>query len=118
MATFRGHGADGPPDLSGSYSAPVVPPSAADPVPCDSAAADNLAYIQMEAPADAEVWVGMAKMSQTGRLRNFVSPPLPPGKNCFYQVRARWTANGQPVEQTRNGRVRKRKSVRNRIKDI
>jgi uncharacterized protein (TIGR03000 family) len=49
----------------------------------------------------AEVWFEGSKTSQTGVLRTFASPPLPLGNSYTYQVRARWTENGQVIDQTR-----------------
>jgi uncharacterized protein (TIGR03000 family) len=68
--------------------------------------ADNAAHIRMKVPADAEVWFEGVKTTQTGPVRDFVSPPLDTGKSCFYQVRTRWTENGRMVEQTRKVNVR------------
>jgi len=68
--------------------------------------ADNTAHIRMKLPANAEVWFEGVKTSQTGSVRDFVSPPLAPGKSFDYQVRCRWTENGQRVEQTRTVTVR------------
>jgi uncharacterized protein (TIGR03000 family) len=38
-------------------------------------------------PANAEVWFDGVKTTQTGSLRQFVSPPLVAGKAYAYQVR-------------------------------
>jgi uncharacterized protein (TIGR03000 family) len=57
-------------------------------------------------PADAEVWFNGTPASQKGAYREFMSPPVPPGKGYVYEVRARWMVDGQPVEQTRTVRVR------------
>jgi uncharacterized protein (TIGR03000 family) len=56
-------------------------------------------------PADAELWFNGTPASQKGTYREFMSPPLPPGKGYVYEVRARWIVGGQPVEQTRTVRV-------------
>jgi len=68
--------------------------------------ADNTALIRMKLPANAEVWFEGVKTSQTGSVRDFASPPLDPGQSFDYQVRCRWTENGQRVEQTRTVTVR------------
>ena len=57
-------------------------------------------------PADAEVWFDGEKTKQTGALRQFVSPPLAPGRSYSYAVRVRWTKDGQPVEEERRISVR------------
>jgi len=56
---------------------------------------------------DAEVWFQGVKTSQTGTVREFVSPSLTPGNNYSYEVRARWTLpSGKVVNQSRTVRVR------------
>jgi uncharacterized protein (TIGR03000 family) len=52
-------------------------------------------------PADAEVFFDGSPTTQTGTERVFASPPLTPGARYSYSIRARWTADGRPVEQTR-----------------
>ena len=37
----------------------------------------------------------------SGTERNFNSPPLDKGYDYSYTIRARWTQDGAPVEQTR-----------------
>jgi uncharacterized protein (TIGR03000 family) len=62
----------------------------------------NVAFLNVRVPSeDAEVWVGGEKTQQEGTWRQFVSPQLNPDKNYTYEVRARWTENGKPVEKTR-----------------
>jgi uncharacterized protein (TIGR03000 family) len=61
-----------------------------------------IAQFTVEVPANAEVYLEGVKTRQTGTSRVFVSPPLTPGQQYVYEVRARWTENGQPVEQTRS----------------
>jgi uncharacterized protein (TIGR03000 family) len=57
-------------------------------------------------PADATVWIDGAPTTQTGTDREFQTPPLEPGRVFTYQVRARWTQNGQMMDQTRTAEVR------------
>jgi uncharacterized protein (TIGR03000 family) len=40
-------------------------------------------------------------MSQKGTLRQFVTPPVDPGRVYSYQIRARWQQNGQVMDQTK-----------------
>ena len=43
------------------------------------------------------------KTEQAKRVEEYVSPPLTPGKQYFYEVRARWTDTaGKEVERTRS----------------
>ena len=37
---------------------------------------------------------------QTGPVRKFVTPKLEPGVEYVYTIKATWTANGKPVEDT------------------
>ena len=39
---------------------------------------------------------------QSGTSRIFTSPPLSPGKDYTYEVKARWKKEGSEVQQTRN----------------
>jgi uncharacterized protein (TIGR03000 family) len=66
----------------------------------------NVAHVHVRVPADATVWFEGDQMTQTGTERDFVSPPLTPGQNYSYDVKARWMRDGQPVEQSRTVRVR------------
>jgi uncharacterized protein (TIGR03000 family) len=62
----------------------------------------NTATVSVRVPvADAEVWIEGRKTQQQGTTREFVSPPLDPGRSYTYTVRASWVENGKPVEQTR-----------------
>jgi uncharacterized protein (TIGR03000 family) len=67
---------------------------------------DNAAHVRLKLPADAEVWFAGVRTTQTGAVRDFVSPPLDPAKKFSYQVRARWTTDEQTVDQTRTVVVR------------
>jgi uncharacterized protein (TIGR03000 family) len=64
-------------------------------------AAKGTASVTVIVPGDAEISIDGAPTSLTGTERSFVTPPLSPGYNYSYTLRARWTANGVPVEQTR-----------------
>jgi uncharacterized protein (TIGR03000 family) len=102
-----GSGGYAAPAVSGYYSPPqVAGASPAGPADYATAPGDSSAHIRVEVPANAEVWVEGYKTSQTGPVRDFVSPPLDPRKKCFYTVRARWTEGGRAVEQTREVSVR------------
>jgi uncharacterized protein (TIGR03000 family) len=68
--------------------------------------ANNFANVEVRVPANAEIWFDGVKTNQTGELRNFSTPPLEAGRNFSYEVRARWTEDGKPVERTRTVRVR------------
>ncbi len=57
------------------------------PVASEAPSADVTAHIQVRAPAEAEIWFGDHKTP--GTVREFISPPLPPGQEFVYEVRAR-----------------------------
>jgi len=76
-----------------SYSAPMA--NAPAPVP------DNAALIDVRVPSNAQVWIDDQKTNQTGSMREFVTPSLNPGQDYSYDIRARWTENGQPMETQR-----------------
>jgi uncharacterized protein (TIGR03000 family) len=68
---------------------------------------DNLAHLMVVVPENATVWFEGEKMSQTGATREFVSPPLTPGKRFTYTVRVRFTNDdNKVVDETRKIYVR------------
>ena len=89
---------------------PVVvaapPPAASDAAPPLPAPADDCARLQVLVPADAEVWFDGNPTATRGEQREFTSPPLPPGRDFRYQIRARWMEAGRVVDQTRTVTVR------------
>jgi uncharacterized protein (TIGR03000 family) len=66
-----------------------------------SAGAETVASISVSVPADAEIWFDDAKTTQSGALRQFVSPPLTAGATYFYELKARWTEDGKAVTRSR-----------------
>lgn len=67
---------------------------------------ERTVLIDVRVPPSAEIWFEDAKTQQTGTFRAFISPTLEPGQDYVYHVRTRWMENGQPVEKTRDLRVR------------
>src|SRR5260370_27645314 len=59
------------------------------------------ALIDVLVPADAEIWFDGAKTVQNGEFRQFVSPPLMPGHDFFYEIKARWMENGKKIARSR-----------------
>jgi uncharacterized protein (TIGR03000 family) len=51
-------------------------------------------------PAGADVWVDGSNTYSAGPVRELQSPPLAPGTNYKYQIRARWKEDGREVTQT------------------
>jgi len=66
---------------------------------------ETSAQVTVSVPANAEIWFEGNKMTSTGSVREFQSPPLTPGKRYTYEVRARWKENGQEVTQTQQVEV-------------
>jgi uncharacterized protein (TIGR03000 family) len=69
--------------------------------PAVEAADANAATVRIHVPASARVWIEDAATSQSGPDRTFVSPPLAPGQEYVYHIRAQWNENGQVVERHR-----------------
>jgi uncharacterized protein (TIGR03000 family) len=72
---------------------------------------DNSAHVTVSAPPDAAIWFDGTKTASTGSVREYQSPPLPPGNRYSYEVRARWNENGHEVTQTQKVEVTARAHV-------
>ncbi len=77
------------------------PPQLARLEPSPAPEGSDRASIEIRVPADAALWFDGYKSNQVGPVRKFSTPPLKRGQNYAYDIRARWTVNGAPVEQTR-----------------
>jgi uncharacterized protein (TIGR03000 family) len=77
------------------------PPQVARLDPSPPPEGSSRASIEIRVPADADLWFDGYKSSQMGPVRKFSTPPLKAGQNYAYDIRARWTVNGAPAEQTR-----------------
>jgi uncharacterized protein (TIGR03000 family) len=62
---------------------------------------DNAVLIAVRVPDSAVIWFDGDKRTETGSLREFVTPPLPPGQRYTYEIKAQWVENGREVLQTR-----------------
>lgn len=65
-------------------------------------AVDNSVNLRVIVPPDARVWFNGQPTTEQGRVRVFESPPLTPGRDYTYDIRAEWQDNGRPVTQTRH----------------
>ncbi len=64
---------------------------------------ENTAHLRLIVPENAQLWFEGQKTYQTGRIRNFVSPPLTPGTTYTYSVRIHYSgADGREVDDTRS----------------
>ncbi len=70
------------------------------------AAETSMAKIVILVPAEAELYFDGTLTTQTGTRRVFNTPALAAGTNYSYSVRAVWTEDGRPVQQTRTVGVR------------
>ncbi len=74
---------------------------------------ENAARVLVIVPENAEVLFNGGKTAQTGTIREFVSPPLAPGKNFTYEmVVRRPDAGGGTMEEKRSLRVRANEQYR------
>jgi uncharacterized protein (TIGR03000 family) len=80
-----------PPDplVPARSSQPALPPSGI------------VAHVTVRVPEHAELWFEGKRTMTTGPVRHFVSPPLAPGDDYVYTVRARWKEGDREVTQTR-----------------
>jgi uncharacterized protein (TIGR03000 family) len=58
------------------------------------------ARIAVTAAAGAVVWFDGHRTSATGPVRKFRTPPLRPGREYGYEVRARWNEDDRQITQT------------------
>ncbi len=68
--------------------------------------------LEVRVPADAEVMIDGAKTVTKGPVRQFISPPIEPGRNYTYKIEAKWMENGQERTQTRTVEVKPGQLVR------
>lgn len=58
------------------------------------------AHISVRVPAGAQLWFDDTPTNTSGNVRQFDTPPLEPGSEYRYDVRARWKESGREVTQT------------------
>ncbi len=65
---------------------------------------DVPARLRIAVPSErADVWIQGEKSEQSKRVQEYVSPPLTPGKQYYYEVQAKWTDSaGKQVERTKS----------------
>jgi uncharacterized protein (TIGR03000 family) len=61
----------------------------------------RFALLDVRLRPDARLWFNDYPVRQQGPERAFQTPPLKPGRNYYYVVKASWAEDGRPVEQTR-----------------
>jgi len=65
------------------------------------AAPVEAARINVQVPPDATVLVNGIGMTQTGPVRQYVTPPLEPGYQYSYEIRASWMTPSGPMNNAR-----------------
>lgn len=66
----------------------------------------NTVLLMAHVPENANVWIEGDLTTQRGTLREYVSPPLTPGKDYQYTIRVDWMEGGKVVSQTKKVLVR------------
>jgi uncharacterized protein (TIGR03000 family) len=79
----------------------VMPEAVPGPSPVVAPPPGKTLVLEVRVPKDAEVLVDGTKTTQTGTDRVFESPPLQGDGEVQYELTARWTENGKPVERKR-----------------
>ena len=77
-----------------------LPADAADPI------GENKALLAVRVPANAAVTISDNPTRQTGPERVYVTPPLAPGRDYYYEVKATWNEGGQTKTDVRKVIVR------------
>jgi uncharacterized protein (TIGR03000 family) len=79
---------------------PATPVDQSDYATLQAPASDNRAQLQVRVPSpNALVYFDGTQMTQTGTVRDFVTPPLTPGRDYSFNIRM-VDGGGQPVNQT------------------
>ncbi len=66
---------------------------------------ESTALIEVQVPANAEIWFNGHKTQQTGPDRFFVTPSLSSDMTSSYDVRAHWMDNGKAVDRKKELKV-------------
>ena len=86
---------DNAPPRTGADEQRIVSGSA--PLPLPPSTEKTPAVMKIILPANSTVWIEKMKMTSTGTLRLFQSPPLDADKTYLYRVKVSWpTLPGQP----------------------
>jgi uncharacterized protein (TIGR03000 family) len=71
------------------------------PMPMEVKIHNAPAIVSVRLPKDAELLISNQATTQKGEVRAFVTPPLPGGKDLYYDLIARWKENGKAMESKR-----------------
>jgi uncharacterized protein (TIGR03000 family) len=98
------YGDSGQDSLNGATSdpAPADEDQVSPPLADATAQTGASTHFTIMAPADAQIWFNGTPTKSTGPVREFQTPPLTPGVQYNYDLRARWHENGRVVTQVRH----------------
>src|SRR5438105_15632006 len=65
----------------------------------------SMVPVKVGSPPGAQGWCQRAPTRQTGPPRQCQSPPLTPGKEYAYEIKAQWREGDRDVTQTRQVRL-------------
>jgi uncharacterized protein (TIGR03000 family) len=88
-----------------SITAPPASYQAYYPPATGTGQSDSMAQVTVKVPANAKVWFDDTPTTSTGSTREFESPPLTPGQQYSYAIRASWNQDGHEVTQTKQVEV-------------
>jgi uncharacterized protein (TIGR03000 family) len=62
--------------------------------------------LEVHVPAEAEIWIDGEKTVQKGAVRQYISPPIEPGRQYTYEIKVKWMDKDGERSQTRAVAVR------------
>jgi uncharacterized protein (TIGR03000 family) len=90
-------------DYAYGYASSSAPDSGRRYGPMPRSADVSSTRLTIAAPKDAEVWVEGTKIDADSSIREFNTPPLDPGRQYRYTIRAKWVgADGQTITQAQD----------------
>jgi uncharacterized protein (TIGR03000 family) len=84
----------------------LTPTVRAVPMPTPAPEPEATARVNVLVPSDAALYIQGVRMNETGSYREFVSPPLVPGEDYTYNLRAVWRDSGREVASDKLVHVR------------
>jgi len=91
---------------SGSYGGYVVSPTVTTPASVVQASGQTPATLVVTLPAGAKLMIDDSPTSSTAASRVFQTPPLEPGYEYYYTLKAETMQDGKPVQVTNRATVR------------
>jgi uncharacterized protein (TIGR03000 family) len=88
------------PTYQSFYYAPVTPVTYQSFYP--GSQGNRNVMIHMRVPESAQVWFDGRPTTRQGADREYMSPPLSPGRDYRYRVRVQWLEGGRPVTEVRD----------------